>query len=340
MSATVRQLAELVQGEVQGNAEQVIIAARPLNQAEAGDITFLDNERHAHQLHSCRAAAVVTPRSLPTNGLTAIRVDDPLTAFINIVRHLHSRPEESLQGIDPRATVHPTAQIGQDSSVHPLAIVGEGSVLGARCRLFSGVVVGRHCRIGDEVMLYPNVVLYDGTVLGHRVIIHANSVIGADGFGYRFQKGRHLKIPQLGNVEIGNDVEIGACTTIDCATFGATRIGEGTKIDNQVQIGHNCQIGRHNIFVSQVGIAGSSTTGDYVTLAGQVGVADHIHIGDRVLVGAQSGVYKDIPAGERCLGAPAVPEVEQKRLWVNLAKLPELRREVKQIKKKLGMENE
>src|SRR5205807_3439123 len=165
----------------------------------------------------------------------------------------------------------------------PFAAVGEGTVVGARCRLHSGAVVGRHCRLGDDVVLYPNAVLYDGTVLGSRVIIHANAVIGADGFGYRLQNGRHVKVPQLGHVELGDDVEIGACTTIDRGTFQATRIGAGTKIDNLVQIGHNCKIGRHNLLVSQMGIAGSSTTGDYVVMAGQVGIADHIHIGDRAV---------------------------------------------------------
>ena len=144
-----------------------------------------------------------------------------------------------------------------------------------------GAVVGRNCRLGDDVTLHPHAVLYDDTVLGNRVIVHANAVIGADGFGYRMQDGRHVKMPQFGCVEIGDDVEIGAGTTIDRGTFQATRIGAGTKIDNLVQIGHNCQIGRHNLFVSQVGIAGSCSTGDYVVLAGQVGVADHVHIGDR-----------------------------------------------------------
>src|SRR5204862_5130966 len=152
-----------------------------------------------------------------------------------------------------------------------------------------GAVVGRDCRLGDDVTLYPNAVLYDGTVLGDRVIVHGNAVLGADGFGYRFHDGRHVKVPQLGHVEVGDDVEIGACTTIDRGTFQATRIGAGTKIDNLVQVGHNCQIGQHNILVSQVGIAGSTTTGNYVVMAGQVGVADHLHIGDGASLGAQSG---------------------------------------------------
>jgi UDP-3-O-[3-hydroxymyristoyl] glucosamine N-acyltransferase len=177
-------------------------------------------------------------------------------------------------------------------------------------------------------------------VLGSRVIVHANAVIGADGFGYRFQNGRHVKVPQLGGVEIGDDVEVGACTTIDRGTFQATRIGEGTKIDNLVQVAHNCRVGRHNILISQIGIAGSCSTGDYVTIAGQAGLADHVHIGDRVMIGARAGVTKDIPAGERWLGAPATPEREQKRILMTLEKLPEMRRDLQQIKRRLGLDAE
>jgi UDP-3-O-[3-hydroxymyristoyl] glucosamine N-acyltransferase len=165
-------------------------------------------------------------------------------------------------------------------------------------------------------------------------------VLGADGFGYRPHGGRHVKVPQLGHVEVGDDVEIGACTTIDRGTFAATRIGEGTKIDNLVQVAHNCRIGRHNLLVSQMGIAGSSTTGDHVVAAGQVGIVDHVHIGDRVVIGAKAGVTGDIPTGERVLGAPATPEREQKRILISLEKLPEMRRDLRRIKQHLGIKDE
>jgi UDP-3-O-[3-hydroxymyristoyl] glucosamine N-acyltransferase len=213
-------------------------------------------------------------------------------------------------------------------------------VIGARCKVHSGAVIGRHCWLGDDVTVYPNAVLYEGTVLGNRVIVHANSVVGADGFGYRFQNGRHVKVPQLGHVEVGDDVEVGACTTIDRGTFQATRVGEGTKIDNLVQVAHNCKLGRHNLVISQVGIAGSCSTGDYVVMAGQVGVADHVHIGDRVVVGAKAGVTKDIAAGQRVLGAPATPERDQKRVLMTLERLPEMRKELRRIKLHLGLKDE
>jgi UDP-3-O-[3-hydroxymyristoyl] glucosamine N-acyltransferase len=165
-------------------------------------------------------------------------------------------------------------------------------------------------------------------------------VLGADGFGYRLIDGRHVKVPQLGRVEIGDDVEVGACTTIDRGTFQATRVGAGTKLDNLVMVGHNCRIGKHNLFVSQVGMAGSSSTGDYVVLAGQVGVVDHVHIGDRTIIGAQSGVPGDVPADQQVLGAPARPIREQKRILISLDKLPEMVRDLRRIKQKLGLNDE
>jgi UDP-3-O-[3-hydroxymyristoyl] glucosamine N-acyltransferase len=195
------------------------------------------------------------------------------------------------------------------------------------------VVVGAKCRLGEEVVLHPHVVLYEGTIVGHGVVIHANSVIGADGFGYRCNDGQHVKVPQLGHVEIEDDVEIGACTTIDRGTFGATRIGQGTKIDNLVQIGHNCRIGKHNIIVAQAGVAGSSTTGDQVIIAGQAGIRDHVKIGARAVVGPQSGVSKDIPEGQWVLGSPAIPEHEFKLVLAAMFKLPEMRQALRRLEK-------
>lgn len=339
MKVTVRQLAALVQGECVGDGNSLIHAARPLGEARTGEITFVEDEKHLPQLQESKASAAVVGLSVPINGKTLIRVNDPLSAFVAIARHLHGRTEPGPHGIDAKASVHAGATIGADASVFPFVSVGEGAVIGARCKLHSGVVIGRDCRLGDDVVLYPNVVLYDGTVVGNRVIIHANAVLGADGFGYRLQNGRHVKVPQLGHVEIGDDVEIGACTTIDRGTFQATRIGEGTKIDNLVQVGHNCKVGRHNLFVSQMGIAGSSRTGDYVVVAGQVGIVDHVDIGDRVMIGGQAGVTKDVSAGQRILGSPATPEREQKRMLMSLEKLPQMRRELRKIQQHLGMAN-
>jgi UDP-3-O-[3-hydroxymyristoyl] glucosamine N-acyltransferase len=337
---TVKQLADLVQGTVQGDGTIVIAAARPLNVAQPGDITFVADDKHAVLLHQTRASAAVVPSSVPMNGMPLIRVADPLDAFVIIVRHLRGEAEEKPHGIDPLASIHPSATVGEGASIHAFASVGEGSVIGARCRLHAGAAIGRHCQLGDDVVIYPNAVVYDGTLIGDRVILHANCVIGADGFGFRTQGGKHVKVPQFGHVEIGDDVEVGACTTVDRGTFEPTRIGSGTKIDNLVQVGHNCQIGKHNLFVSQMGIAGSCTTGDYVVVAGQVGIADHIHIGSGAVIGAKAGVTKEVPAGQRMLGAPATPEREQKRILMTLEKLPEMRKDLRRILQHLGLENE
>jgi UDP-3-O-[3-hydroxymyristoyl] glucosamine N-acyltransferase len=333
-------LAELVQGKVLGDGAMVIASAKPLSEAQAGDITFIENINNLGHLHTSAASAAVVPDSAQANGKALIQVKDPLSAFITIVRHLQGRTEPPPHGIDPQASMHKTVKHGPELNVYPFAVVREGTVIGARCTIHSGAVIGPDCRIGDDVILYPNVVLYEGTILGNRVIVHSNSVLGADGFGYRLQDGRHVKVPQLSHVEIGDDVEIGACTTIDCGTFAPTRVGVGTKIDNLVQIAHNCTIGKHNLLVSQVGIAGSCSTGDYVVAAGQVGIADHIHIGAGAMLSAQAGVIKDVPDGQRMLGNPARPEFEQKRALVSLNKLPELRRDVRRIKQHLGIKDE
>ena len=340
MSITLKELADLVQGQVVGDGSLVISAARTLQEARAGDITFLEHPKHAAQLQETQAAAAVVAPSVTSARIPLIQVADPLMAFVTVVRHLHGRPEAAVHGIDPRADVHPSATIGEGASIHAFASIGEGTVIGARCRIHSGVSIGRFCTIGDDVTLYPNAAIYDGTVLGHRVMIHANAVLGADGFGYRQQNGKHVKVPQLGSVEIGDDCEIGACTTIDRGTFQPTRIGQGTKIDNLVQVGHNCQIGKHNLLVSQMGIAGSSGTGDYVVVAGQVGIVDHVHIGDRVMIGAQAGVTKDVAPGQIMLGSPATPVREQKRILMTMEKLPEIRRDVQRIKSHLGLTDE
>jgi len=336
--ATVRELAALVGGEVCGEDSRVVTAARPLAEAGESDITFLDLSQAAPE--TSKAAAIVVPPGMSVAGPALIHVADPFAAFVTIASKLHGRPEPGPLGIDPLADVNPTAVIGPGATIEAFAVVRAGAVIGAHCRIHSGAIVGRDCRLGDDATLHPHAVLYDRTVLGDRVTIHANSVIGADGFGYRFQDGRHVKVPQLGWVELGDDVEIGACTTIDRGTFGPTRIGAGTKIDNLVMIAHNCQVGRHNIFVSQMGMAGSSQTGDFVVIAGQVGVVDHVRIGDGCTIGGQAAVTKDVAPGQRMLGSPATPEREQKRILMSLAGLPELRRDVVRILRHLGLQDD
>lgn len=338
MNVTVRQLGEWVSGEVLGDPELAISNARTLSEAQPGDVTFVESERHLAAWHASKASAAVVPASVPVNGRPVIRVADPLMAFANIVQHLRARPTEAHGDVSPAAYVHPTAKLGAGVSVGPFAVVGEGAEVGANSTIHGGATVGRFCKLGRDVTVHPRAVLYDECVIGDRVTLHAGAVIGADGFGYRTARGSHHKVPQLGWVEIEEDVEVGANSTIDRGTFGPTRIGAGTKIDNLVQIGHNCQIGKHNLFCSQVGIAGSCTTGDYVVMAGQVGIADHVDIGGRTVIGAQSGVTADLAADQQVFGTPAVQGTDYFRMFINLKKLPELREEVKRLKRRLDPE--
>lgn len=340
MTVTVREVADWVGGEVLGDGDQPIARARPLSDAGAGDLTFVEHDRHLPAWHHSRAAAAIVTPTVPVNGRPLIRVADPLMAFAAVVQRLRGPAPTAVAGrVHPTAVVHPTATVGPDAAIGPFVVVGEGAAVGPRAVVHAGVSVGAGCRVGADVTLHPHVVLYPGVVLGDRVTVHANAVIGADGFGYRTHAGRHVKVPQIGGVEIADDVEIGAGTTIDGGTFEPTRVGEGTKIDNLVQIGHNCRIGRHNLLVAQVGIAGSTTTGDYVVMAGQAGVADHIAVGDRAVIGAKCGVSKDVPADARLLGAPATPDREWLRMMLSLEKLPELVKEVRRLKAHLGLED-
>ncbi|MGA8346404.1 MAG: UDP-3-O-(3-hydroxymyristoyl)glucosamine N-acyltransferase [Isosphaeraceae bacterium] len=337
MVATVEQLAALVRGRLVGDGSVSIRSARPVAEAGPGDITFIESERYAKLLRSSPAsAAIVGPhfnhnRPSIKDDLAVIEVDDPISAFVAVRNHLSGEQQPRWTGIHPQACVAATARIGTNVAVYPFVFVGENAEIGDGTTLFPGVVIGEGCRIGQECTIHPNAVLYPDVVLNDRVEIHAGTVLGGDGFGYRQVSGRHVKIPHTGGLEVGSDVEIGANCAIDRATFEATRIGEGTKIDNLVMIGHNNQIGRHNLLCGQVGIAGSCTTGDNVVMAGQAGIKDKTQIGDGVIVGAQAGVHRNIPSGQQVLGSPAIPVREQRRIFQMIARLPEMHRQFRQL---------
>lgn len=340
MSAKVSELAALVQGELVGDGTLEIRAARALAEAGPGDITFVDDERHARQFRTSPAsAAIVGPhfrRVAAERGMTAIEVSDPLSAFLRVREHLNGPKAARWVGVHPLAHVSPTARIGNEVAIYPFAYVGEGASIGDGATLHPGVVVGAECVVGREVVLHPHVVLYARVRLGDRVEVHAGTVLGGDGFGYRTVDGRHVKVPQTGWVEVGDDVEIGANCAIDRGTFEATSIGAGSKIDNLVMIGHNNRIGKHNILCGQVGIAGSCQTGDYVIMAGQAGIKDHTEIGDRAIVGAQAGVHRNIPPGQHVLGAPALPIREQRHLFAMVARLPEMNKALRALAAKVA----
>lgn len=342
MSTTVEALANELQGKVLGDRGLVVDDVQPLDKAGPQHVAFADNATPLEKLRASGAGAVIVGSarrdSLPheNEGSTFILVDDAQRAGAQALERLRpARPRPEI-GISSQAFVSPEASIGPGTNVYPGACIAEGAVIGKNCDIHPHVHIGPGCRLGDEVVLYPGVVLYPDLVLGNRVIVHASSVLGCDGFGYRFEDGAHRKIPHRGTVRIEDDVEIGAGTTVDRGMIGDTVIGEGTKLDDLVMVGHNCKLGKHNIMVSQVGLAGSVTTGDYVICAGQVGIADHVHLGEGCRLGAKSGVHGDIPAGETYIGSPARPEAEARRILMVSGKLPELRRQVRRLEDRIA----
>jgi UDP-3-O-[3-hydroxymyristoyl] glucosamine N-acyltransferase len=324
MTVRLSELAELVGGAIGGDGQLLITGAAILTTAGPGEITFVDRPQLLDQVARSTATAVVVPNDLRPEGKAFIAVENARQAFAQIVSKFQpSRPVKKV-GISPVAVVSPTAKLADDVEIRPGAVIEDDVTIGRGTVIHAGVCVMAGCQIGERVTIYPRAVLYENTVVGNDVIIHAGAVLGANGFGYEFQADRHVLSPQLGNVELGDHVEVGANTTIDRGTYGPTRIGEGTKIDNLVMIGHNCQIGRHNLLCGQVGIAGSCVTGDYVVMAGQVGVRDHVEIGNRVMIGAQSGVTEAIREPGKYLGSPAIPARKGMQLVFALQRLPEL----------------
>jgi len=337
MISTLGDLARLVGGTLHPTAAGddpsiKILGANPLADVAPGEITLVDHARWIDRLSATPAAAAVVPHDVTVAGMPVIAVDDPHAAFETMVRFFRPVRPIAYQGIDPTARISPTAKLADQVSIGPGATIGDGTSIGSGTMIHAGVHIAADCQIGRDVTIYPAVVLYERTRVGDRVIIHSCTVIGAHGFGYRQKDGRHVACAQLGHVVLGNDVEIGANTTIDRGTYGATVVGDGTKIDNLVQIGHNCRLGRHNIICSQVGIAGSTTTGDYVVMAGQVGVRDHVSIGKGAILSAMAGIVNDVPDGAIMMGIPATPVREQKLKQAALAKLIEMRKEFKKLK--------
>jgi UDP-3-O-[3-hydroxymyristoyl] glucosamine N-acyltransferase len=335
-SIALGMLAELVEGQVVGDAATVIRGAAVLREVGRGEITFIDQAERVKQLAATDAAAVVIPAGLDCNWPCAIRVTDVQAAFAKIVSYFRPPRTQAAIGISPQAIVSRTARLGKNVNVHPGATIGDDCFVGDGTTILPGAHILPGCTIGRGVLIGPGVMLYENTVVGDRSIIHGGAVIGAHGFGYSQVGGQHVPAAQVGYVRIGNDVEVGAATTIDRGTYGATTIGDGTKIDNLVQIAHNCQIGRHNLICSQVGIAGSTSTGDYVVMGGQAGIRDHVHIGSRAILSAMAGITNNVPDGTVMLGVPATPEREQKVQLAAVAKLPEMRKEFKAMRRAIA----
>ena len=319
-AVSVGEIVDLVAGQFAGKRDRPISGVASLAQAKGDQLSFLSNRKYAADLAATKAGAVLVPKNLEGNDDHWIRVDDPYFAFARIMtRWFSNRPMP--KGISPKAVVSSSAKLGQNVVLGHFAIIGDEVVIGNNVTIFQSVSILAGATLGDDSIVYPNVVIYDGTRIGRRCIIHAGVIIGSDGYGFAMHEGRHHKIPQIGIVRIEDDVEIGAGTTIDRAALGETVIGEGTKIDNLVQIGHNVKIGKHCLLVSQVGIAGSTELGDHVFVAGQSGFSGHLKIGHRVQVAAKSAVLADVPDDTKVMGSPAMPFNEFARRQAAVKKL-------------------
>lgn len=334
MPFTAAEIAKHLQGEVIGDGSIILTGFAPADRAQAGDLTFAENPEYFSRAEQSAATAIIVD-SATASPKVLIRVPNARIAFAKVLALFFPEPVLPA-GIHSSAVVAKSAQIDPTAHIGPHSVVGENVRIGARSVLQGGNHIGAGSQLGEEVNLFPNVTVYPRTQIGNRVRVHAGTVIGSDGFGYVQDNGIHRKVPQIGNVIIHDDVEIGANVTIDRGALGPTVIGKGTKIDNLVQIAHNVVLGEHCLIISQVGIAGSSKLGNYGILAGQVGVAGHLKLGNRVQVAAQSGVMTNIPDGEKWLGSPAQPDRQTKRQMIAAQHLPELLRRVSELEKLAG----
>jgi UDP-3-O-[3-hydroxymyristoyl] glucosamine N-acyltransferase len=323
----LKDLADKLNAVLEGPEDIEIIGAAGVNNAGAGFITFIAGKNNIKQLEHSGATAAFVPPDTPKMKLPLLRVKNPRLAFARAIGLLHVKPCQP-SGISDKAVIGKRSVIGAEPSIHPFVVIADDAKIGNRVTLYPGVYIGKGSVVDDDCVIYPNVYIGYDVRVGKRVIIHAGAVIGSDGFGFVTDGGRHHKIPQVGGVIIGDDVEIGANSAIDRATLGNTVIKQGTKIDNLVQIAHNVTIGEHCLLIAQVGIAGSCTLGDFVVLAGQVGIADHISIGDRTMVSAQSGIVKDVEPGQTIGGYYTMPQKEWLKVQAILPKLPELRKQI------------
>lgn len=339
MALTLQELVELTGGTLLcGDPAAAFYGISSLDLASARDVSFLGNPKYVTQFQKSQAGACLIAPGMggAPAGMALVEVENPTMAFSAVIQHFAQQEPPFVAGVDPRAMIDPTASFDPEKvRVHAGAVIMAGAVIGDGSEIYPNAVIGRSVVIGRDCLIYQNVSIRERCVLGDRVVLQPGAVIGADGFGYEFSAGKHQKIPQVGIVELENDVEVGANTTIDRARFGKTLIGEGTKIDNLVQIGHNVQIGKHCLVIALTGIAGSSKLGNYVTCAAQVGIAGHLEVGDKAVLAARSGVTHDLPGGTVYLGNPAQTMKQELKVMALQRRLPKLIEDVKELKRRL-----
>lgn len=331
---TLAQIHQVVGGTIHGTDQTQVFELAGLGESTPRSLSFVANDKALNAAVTLQAAALLVHRHLPDLAIPQIVVGHPLMAFAQVAQRFCVRPAIP-RGIAEDITRGTDVIIGADPSIWPFVTLGDRVSIGARVTLYPGVFVGSDSKIGDDCILYPNVVVREGCSLGARVIVHSGTVIGADGFGYVPHQGRHHKIPQIGGVVIEDDVELGANVTVDRATLGSTRIKQGTKVDNLVQIAHNVTVGAHCILVAQVGIAGSTTIGHHVVIGGQAGLSDHIQIGDQVMIAAKSGVHRSIESNQIVGGSPALPRDRALRVQGVIHHLPELHKLVQDLEQRV-----
>lgn len=328
---TLGEIAEKVGATVEGDAETVVEAVAPIETAASGEISFIANPKYARFIESTKASALILGPKTECTRLPVLRHPDPYLTYARVVDLLYPDRPQTAAGVHDDSTIEWDVTIDESSRVGPLCHVRHGTTIGRSCQLISSVYVGEDVRIGDNCLIYPGVRILKGSRIGNNVILHSGVVIGSDGFGFAPSDKGLVKIKQVGWVEIADDVEIGANTTVDRGAIGPTRIGRGTKIDNLVQIAHNVEIGENAIIVSQTGISGSTKIGNRAILAGQVGLVGHIEIGDDVQIGAKSGVAKSVEAGKAIFGYPARDAMQTKRIEAALLRLPDLLKRVRKL---------
>ncbi len=334
MELTLREIADIIKGELEGDANLIIKGVDSLESAKPGDISFFNDKRYKDILPKTKASALIVKKKTALFNGPQILVANPALGFAKVAQ-IFSSPVFRYPGISEKALIGEDVIIGKDPSIFPFVYIGSNVRIGDNVTIFPGTFIGNNVSIGDNTLIYPNVTILDDTIIGKNVIIHAGTVIGSDGFGFEKDGARHIKIPQRGKVQIDDDVEIGANNCIDRATFGKTWIKKGVKTDNMVHIAHNVTVGENSIIVAQAGISGSVSIGNGVIIAGQVGIVDHIKIGDNAIIGPQSGIAKDIPASGVFSGSPAIPHRLFLKSSVLIPKLPEIKRKLINMEKKI-----